>query len=546
MKNIKISKKIFALLLLIFFVTSPASATPVFQITTTTPSVNVPPGGTALITYTVQNVSGINMTGMQYFPPPLTTISNASTCGARLANQASCTIVLIFHAPSTPGEMLLGPLGVCGFNGRICSQPDQANRVHIIITSGAIGVTGGQDLTGTQPPLLVVSTDSLQSFAVKSVPGSPSNGSYTGVSCTGTGSNAICVSVGGSTSTPILAVSTDAASTWTLKSVSGITAAFFNGVSCIGSGSTAICNAVGQDNTGTQPPLTAVSIDGANTWTTKSISGAPATGFLIASGCTGSGNTAVCADGGGTGNDPMTSAPLIVVSTDGANTWSVKTVTGAPATAFFASTSCTGNGGTAICAAVGQDNTNPQPAPLLVVSTDGGNTWSTKSISMGPTNGFLNQVICTNTTCVAVGVNFDTGAALLAVSTDGANTWTVKSIAVAGGVLNGVNCTTDTSVCVAVGIDELGGILVAVSTDDANTWTVKSVTGAATSSELLAVNCTGTGSSALCFASGEINPLSGAPIVAASTDGGNTWAIKSISGAPTVGILSTASGASAD
>lgn len=114
----------------------------IFNITTADPFITILPNETVNITYTIQNTSGTTLSKIKYFPPAGTTINAVgTTCSTTLANNASCTLVLTFHAPSTSGTIVLNPLKVCAFNGQICAQSNAANQIHIQITTQAFTVT---------------------------------------------------------------------------------------------------------------------------------------------------------------------------------------------------------------------------------------------------------------------------------------------------------------------------------------------------------------------------------------------------------------------
>lgn len=115
---------------------SSANASPIFQITTPSAIASVSAGGVASVTYTIKNVSGIDMPMMRYFPPASTSISTLpSTCGTTLANLASCQLVLNIQAPQNSGSLLLAPLSVCGFGGKVCSAANSSNRVRELVGS---------------------------------------------------------------------------------------------------------------------------------------------------------------------------------------------------------------------------------------------------------------------------------------------------------------------------------------------------------------------------------------------------------------------------
>jgi YVTN family beta-propeller protein len=181
-----------------------AQATPGFLITTTDNPINVTAGGTATITYTVQNTSGVDIPQIKYFPPALTTITGG-TCGNSLAKNASCTIVLLLTIPAAVpvGQLQLGSLDVCGFGGRICGVPyfNQRVTVNVIVvnelvsiaitpTSATINTAGTQQFTAighfsdgsTQDITTSATWNSLNTAVATIVPSGSSGGLATGVS----------------------------------------------------------------------------------------------------------------------------------------------------------------------------------------------------------------------------------------------------------------------------------------------------------------------------------------------------------------------------
>jgi hypothetical protein len=111
---------------------SSAIAVPIFNITTDHNQISVVKNNTATIVYNIHNNSGIDMPDMQYFPPPLTKITTGTTCENFLAKNENCSIALLFTAPTILGELLLGPLGVCGHAGA-CSVTNVDNRVNVTV-----------------------------------------------------------------------------------------------------------------------------------------------------------------------------------------------------------------------------------------------------------------------------------------------------------------------------------------------------------------------------------------------------------------------------
>lgn len=215
---------------------------------------------------------------------------------------------------------------------------------------------------------------------------------------------------------------------------------------------------------------------------------------------------------------------LLVASTDGGITWAKKSVTGGPANGFLISTSCLGSG-TTTCYAAGQDRTGNFP-PLLTVSTDGGSTWSVQTITGSPTHGHFLGVSCTDTSCVAVGRDLSTSAPLIAATTDSGVTWKVKTITgnPTSGTFYQAHCTGTgaTALCIATGQDftGTGPPLLAASTDGGSSWAVQTITGNSTNGCLFGASCKGSGGTASCFAAGEDFTGTDSPFLVFSKDGG--------------------------
>jgi len=399
--------------------------------------------------------------------------------------------------------------------------------------STAICTAVGYDLTRLQSPLLALSSDGGMTWETKTIKGALFNGQLNGVSCIGSGSTAFCTAVGYGfsdyTSPPLLTVSADGGTTWGIKTIPGAPEeGSFYGVSCTGTGVTAICTGVGQEGSlGVEsPPLLAVSSDGGTTWRFKTIPGVSTSAGFNAVSCTGNGATAICTAVGHTvirsDEDPDgdyydINLPLLVVSSDGGSHWTVKNIPGAPTEGDIRSVSCIGSGVTAICTAVGDD--------LLVVSADGGTTWGTKTIT-GALHGKFTEVTCTGhgATAICTAVS----GSLIAVSTDGGNNWAAKTL---NGAPNanflGASCAGSgvTAICMAVGDNA-----VAMSADGGETWGVKTITGSSTQLRFEGVSCTGRETTAVCTAVGNGYSTTPTPLVVVSADAGNNWAVKTISG----------------
>lgn len=476
-------------------------------------------------------------------PVTRTTVSN--DCGNMIpTGPSTCKIgVLIAPTSDNAGNSINQNLSV-DYRGR---RPLIANIAFSVpgTPAPALLTAVGRDNTGSSLGLIAVSDDRGSNWTTKSVPGIPTSSIFKSASCVGAGPTAICTAAGENafSGPALLAVSTDGGNTWAIPTITGAPAdGRYFGTSCTGSGSNAICTAGGRDVTGSSPPLIVVSTDGGTTWESKSISGAPFAGNIFSISCTGSGSNAVCA---GAGSDVTgTTPPLLVVSTDGGSTWTRKAITGDTTNGSFNAASCTGSGSSAICTAAGTDNIGI--SPYVAVSTDGGNTWARKSISGIGINAIFNATSCTGSgtsaICIAAGYNSSTSESVIAVSTDGGNTWAEKPVT--GSPIEGrylaTSCTGSgaNAICTAAGEDSDANLpLLAVSTDGGNTWATKTVTGMPASGAFRATSCTGSGSSAICIAAGEDDTGSTAPLLAISTNGGNTWATTTVAGLPAAGAF---------
>jgi photosystem II stability/assembly factor-like uncharacterized protein len=284
--------------------------------------------------------------------------------------------------------------------------------------------------------------------------GKPKYVELSAMSCTGRDDHAVCAVVGSESIVkndvwtgykPVIARSTHNGRHWAATSVPALgDIALLRDVSCTGVGEDARCVAIGSDWTSSS---ILVSIDAGKTWSTKSLPALPVDSYFNAKSvsCTGSGSTAVCAFTGGSQFDSMGHGfPMMLVSGDGGETWAIKSVIDAMDYVNYGvklnNVHCSGNGESAICAAVGArellDDTDesrtlePESVSLIIMSTDGGQTWSTKSITdlSLSDDSFLNSVTCTpgdmSTTCIAVGNSDD--KPILAISGDTGNTWALS------------------------------------------------------------------------------------------------------------------------
>jgi hypothetical protein len=364
----------------------------------------------------------------------------SSNPSAGVLNAANCTgtgSTALCVAAGTDNSTGAEPMVVESIDGgttwsiqTIIGNPNGELRSAKCIGSGASALCIAVGSVSGAGPVLVQSTNGGATWSVQTIAGNPTGGSFFGSSCTGSGASAICIAVGRnnppSGNAPLIAQSTDGGATWAVKTITGNpTSGLFNGASCTGSGASALCVAVGRDTTGGQPPLVAQSSDGGTTWAVKTITNNPTSGTLRSVSCIGSGVTALCV---AAGSDITSGSPLLVQSADGGTTWAVKPVSGNPPTGALFAASCTGSGANALCIAAGQSGSSPT-IPYLAQSTDGGTTWSTKSVT-GITDGAFAASSCigsgASAICFAAGQTFS-DTALIAQSTDGGTTWSVVS-----------------------------------------------------------------------------------------------------------------------
>ncbi|NNM60336.1 MAG: hypothetical protein HKM04_11055 [Legionellales bacterium] len=387
-------------------------------------------------------------------------------------------------------------------------------------------------LVSTGQNLLTVSTDGGSTWTIPSISGLPSGDLFNAASCTGLGSTSVCTiaGVGGAGGgKPLVSVSTNGGVTWTTPVITGLpTTGGYQTTACSGTGSQTVCLAAGFSNTGTDFPPLAVSTDGGVTWGLKSVSGATAGGSFGGSACSGNNAAGDCIAVGSS----STHAPLIDQSTNGGTTWSVQSISGAPATGIFDAASCSGN----TCIAAGQAGT----APLLAATTDGGATWSVKTITGAPATGNFLAVSCADQVCVADGQNSNANVPIVAKSTDGGATWAMQTISgLTSGFFETAACSgSGATVVCALGGDSVGSPpLLAVSTNSTASWSLKSITGGPTTGFIAGASCTGNGSSAICIGGGRKLSGGNAVLLVISTNGGVSWATATITGTFTANIL---------
>jgi hypothetical protein len=178
----------------------------------------------------------------------------------------------------------------------------------------------------------------------------------------------------------MLLVTSDGGNTWNFKTVSDLPKYVnVNSVSCGGSSDTAVCTVVGayRNESGSVRPLILVSKDGAKTWSIKYLDNDKRWGEYKTVSCSGTNKTVCIAAGLSTASSSPDTIMLLGVSTDGGDTWIDKSTSDSRYGGYYNSSSCTGEGATAICIAAGYA-LGFGGSPTLTISKDGGLTWKTQ------------------------------------------------------------------------------------------------------------------------------------------------------------------------
>jgi hypothetical protein len=304
-------------------------------------------------------------------------------------SSSSCVLNnCIITGVSRTGPIIVAENGITGHLGTLTGFPTTTR----FMNSSCVGSSGGNAIcvavgsSNSNPissslPVLGVSTDTGNSWGVANIIGVPANAALSSVSCTGAVGSAICAAVGSdyTSNIPLAVFSNDGtASTWNVLSLPALPAnSAFAGVSCTGSGSTAICAAAG--NGQDMNTFLYVSVDGGVTWTHPTITGLPVKGSLTQVSCAGTGSNAVCmAIGQDQTADPY--PPLLVTSTDGGVSWAVVNVPGITKNGYYRSIACTNatnDPSAAVCTIVGNNFTDGM---IQVTTSDSGATWTKQTI----------------------------------------------------------------------------------------------------------------------------------------------------------------------
>lgn len=281
-------------------------------------------------------------------------------------------------------------------------------------------------------------------------------------------------------------------------------------------------------------PLIAVTINGGETWQTKSIINNTYEGSLFSVSCTGEGATAFCAALGK--NGPYY---LPVQSKDGGKTW--RDILLKPRYyIFLQDVHCAGSGSQATCGMVGFASKNGfHHIPIIIQTNDGGAIWIIKPIHglSDVMNGDLTSISCTkkeaNAFCFAAEGKVENSKSepFLFQNINGNNHWEIKSINKSYSIiyLTATNCNKSqiASLCTAVGWagNTFVNLPVLVQTiDGGQHWLDKEILNLPYSGKFFAISCTGGGPNAMCIAVGkQERDEKSMPLLVQSTDAGFLW-----------------------
>jgi len=366
-------------------------------------------------------------------------------------------------------------------------------------TSTTTSAPGGSVSNGGSDASVVLASGPDQSIApVFPVAGGSLTGygSYNALSCS---TATKCVEVGaGDKGLAVSSVSTDGGQTWTVAPPPTGTPTL-DGVDCVDSSH---CVGVGRG-------AMVSSQDGGSTWSVSTIPVAETT--MIGVSCT---STSSCVAAGVTADPSGPLQAALVRSTDGGSHWtqssSPPSSLGVGAIACPTATLCIAVGATVLvshdggasfaqvgvangiqalrsiscsnattCVAVGQNAAggfNSQAAAEVIVTSDGGQTWSHGTAPAGSAS--IDQVTCpTTSTCLATGPSPDgTSSALLYSSGDQGSTWKIEPSQVASVVQPSSLLCTSSSHCVAAGRQADGSVVSAETSDRAN-WASQTPSG---------------------------------------------------------------------
>jgi hypothetical protein len=206
----------------------------------------------------------------------------------------------------------------------------------------------------------------------------------------------------------------------------------------------------------------------------------------------------------GTAYDAISGTEVLVSSSNGGSTWTIRNPSGYEAVACATTAFCianeTGSGATAGTIAVTSDSwkkvsleTLPQSVfsvssgacpstsecfvtgtdrsynAFIDVSTDGGMTWTSQTLPSGVTPDYLVSVTCPSISECFVGGNDASGGVLLGTS-DSGSIWTNETLPVSVYYVMSISCTSVSS-CVAAAPTDSDSSVILTTTTAGNSWT---------------------------------------------------------------------------
>jgi hypothetical protein len=551
---------------------------------------------TALYTITNNSLRTIPNIFVKYLPPNVTQTFSNTSCGSTftLGSKTSCTLRLsVSGAVSASDPDPRRHLFVCAPDVPACAGTNFPLNVTVNATPAPaplppMMITAGAYNSSTRTfPMLARNTAGTQIWTypidrTSTLPtGFQNRGEFVATSCS-SDSSPICIAAGlydfSNVRYPLVALSVNKGLTWSypvdsLNLPSNFrNSAIFRGASCAGTGSSSVCIAAGQyiNQDGVAVPMLALSKDGGSTWSYP-INSTPSTlppdfirGAFRQVSCTGNGASALCLVIGGY-FDNSANYPLFAISNNGGNTWSYP-VNSTPNTlpvsfvnnGSYTGASCSGDGATALCIASGSYVAESgNTVPSVALSSDRGVSFSypiNANAATLPqdftTNGLFNAASCSGgsgatTVCVAAGQYTINSVIypLLALSKDGGRNWTYPINSNSNtlppgftvGSFNGVSCSGQgaNTACIAVGQYTAGIVrypMVALTTDGGNSWSypISSTKilplGYTNNGSLEGASCSGSGTTAICFAAGSYSMgATEAPLITWNNNLGRVW-----------------------
>lgn len=488
--------------MLFLLVCSPAllASVPVFTLEPVgTLPTTIMEGTTATVSYTVTNNTHYTLqgSGLRYPPSGVTPVGVTQAAGGcadpfTLTAGASCTLNLLITADNLVNGRAVGGPEVCNTkaNPVHCSIPSTANQLNIstIPFVRVLSFALGQDLTGTNPPLLVQTIDVGTTWANVTLPvGSPSNGTLNSGAC----NSDLCFAFGidNNTSLPFLLNTLNDGGSWTYATASPTPSAASSRVSSTCATSICVATGAGED-------LIQTTDTGANWDTVTPVSGASYSAVAC--------SDAICVAGG----EDNTLHALLIQSLDTGASWN--TVVLPSESAVFNTAACSGN----FCVAAG--STNVSSASFMKQTSNAGASWADSVTPLSAVDTILYSSACYSDICVVGGLDLSVTRSVLLVTTDAGGTWSdIPAITSQSALVRAISCSA--SICVAVGKDTAPFLY--QSTDGGVSWSSVSTAFLPSNTTLNTASCDGD----YCIIAGVTS--SPAPILAQTQNAGTTWAL---------------------